>query len=440
MPDTTRGNPREHSPAQINELTCAFRDFNVIIERFQETFQGLQNKIDILNQIVEKKNAELEKQIHEGENIKNLLHGILEHVYTGVVVIDTSGAIILFNKAAEDITGYEKDEVLGSNYLKLFGNAQVRTKSPLYTLTTGKESFHRRKIMRTKDKKPVNVEFSSTLVKDVHGEVMGVVETFNDISEISNLQRRVTQVETLAALGEMAANVAHEIRNPLGGIGGFAGLLDRKLAKDDPNRKLIKPIVEGVSRLNTIVSDLLSFTRPQKLNPVKVVLQDTLQEIIDFFRISLGNLDKDVELITQFPDNEIHVYLDSQLFQQIVINLLKNAYDAIEDSGTIEVRIRMNMPESLSDVLDEDEKDELLRMFSYMEIDIVDNGIGIPEETLPKLFNPFFTTKDDGNGLGLAITRKIINLHKGDITVASEVNKGTTFTISLPLYETYHEL
>ncbi len=440
MPEKERGNPREHNIVEINELTHAFRDFNIIIERFQETFHGLQNKIDILNEIVEKKNLELEKQIHEGENIKNLLNGILEHIYTGVAVIDTSGAIILFNKAAEDITGYSKEEVLGMNYLKLFGHAQVRSKSPLYTLATGKESFHRRKILSTKDNKPVNVEFSSTLVKGVHDQVIGVVETFNDLSEISNLQRRVTQVETLAALGEMAANVAHEIRNPLGGIGGFAGLLDRKLDKDDPNRKLIKPIVEGVSRLNVIVSDLLSFTRPQKLNPVKVVLQDTLQEIIDFFCISLGNLDKDIKLETHFPDKEIHVYLDSQLFQQIVINLLKNAYDAIEDSGTVEVRIRMNMPESLSDVLDEDEKDELLRMFSYLEIDIVDNGIGIPEETLPKLFNPFFTTKDDGNGLGLAITRKIINLHKGDISVASEVNKGTTFTISLPLYETYHEL
>ncbi len=440
MSDNDRGNPREHTTAEINELTHAFRDFNLIIERFEETFQGLRNKIDILNEIVEKKNLELEKQIHEGENIKNLLNGILEHIYTGVVVIDTSGAIILFNKAAEEITGYGKDEVLGKNYLKLFGNAQIRTKSPLYTLTTGKGSFHRRKILHSKDKKPINVEFSSTLVKNVHGDIIGVVETFNDISEIRNLQRRVTQVETLAALGEMAANVAHEIRNPLGGIGGFAGLLDRKLDKDDPNRKLIKPIVEGVSRLNVIVSDLLSFTRPQKVNPVKVVLQDTLQEIIDFFRISLGNLDKDIKLETHFPEKEIHVYLDSQLFQQIVINLLKNAYDAIEDSGTVEVRIRMNMPESLSDVLDEDEKDELLRMFSYLEIDIVDNGIGIPEETLPKLFNPFFTTKDDGNGLGLAITRKIINLHKGDIGVVSEVDKGTTFTISLPLYETYHEL
>ncbi len=440
MPDSNSRNPRKHSQEEIQDLTSAFRDFNIIIERFQETYQGLQNKIDFLNQIVEKKNAELEAQIQEGDNIKNLLNGILEHIYTGVVVINTTGEIIVFNKAAEEITRYDKEEVLGKNYLKLFGNAQVRNKSPLYTLATGKESFHRRKIMRSKDKKPIDVEFSSTLVKNMKDEIIGVVETFNDISEIRNLQRRVTQVETLAALGEMAANVAHEIRNPLGGIGGFAGLLDRKLAKDDPNRKLIKPIVEGVSRLNVIVSDLLSFTRPQKLNPVKVCLQDTLQEIIDFFQISLGNMDKDVELKKQFPEKEIQVYLDSQLFQQIVINLLKNAYDAIEDTGTIEVRIRQNVPESLSEILDEDEKDELLRMFSYLEIDIIDDGVGIPEEMLPKLFNPFFTTKDDGNGLGLAITRKIINLHKGDINVTSELHKGTTFTISLPLYETYHEL
>jgi len=386
---------------------------------------------------LERKNAQLESQMKEGENTKNFLQSILENIYTGALVIDTTGVITHFNKAAEEITGYLKDNVLGRNYRLIFPGE--RQKSALYTLTTGKENYHRQKRLRTLDGAHRDVEFSTTIVRAADGDILGVVETFNDISEIKKLQERITQIETLAALGEMAASVAHEIRNPLGGIGGFAGLLDRQLAAEDPRRKLIRPIIEGVSRLNNIVGNLLTFTRPQKLSPSAVPLQKTLTEIIDFFRISLGNLEKNVEVHTDFLPEDPIVHLDVQLFQQILINVLKNAYDAMNGGGVIRVTTRLSMPESLSDILEDDEKEELLRLFSSVEIDIADTGCGIPAEVLPKLFNPFFTTKDDGNGLGLAIVKKILLLHRGDINVRSTSAEGTTFTINLPLYETYEE-
>ena len=429
----------EHTmdPGDVQALTEAFRDFNQVVDRFQQTYHSLQHKIESLDVQLERKNQQLQQQISEGENIKTFLQSILENVYTGVLAIDTTGTITLFNKAAEEITGYKKEQVLGRNYRQVFGGE--RQKSALYTLTTGKENYHRQKRIRTLDDTLRDVEFSTTIIREVDGTMGGVVETFNDISEIKKLQERITQIETLAALGEMAASVAHEIRNPLGGIGGFAGLLDRQLEKNDPRRRLIKPIIEGVSRLNNIVGNLLTFTRPQKLNPVAVPLQHTLTEIIDFFRISLSNLDKNVDVRTSFLQDDPTVYLDQQLFQQIVINLLKNAYDAMDEGGVITITTRLSMPERLSDILDEDEKEELLRLFSTVEIDIADTGCGIEPEALGKLFNPFFTTKDDGNGLGLAIVKKILLLHRGDIGVFSIPGRGTTFTINLPLYETYEE-
>ncbi len=419
-------------------LTEAFSSFTQVIDKFQATYDALQNKIDILTKQIEVKNYELEKRISEGENIKTFLNSVLENIYTGVLAIDLAGNITVFNRAAEQITGYEKDQVLGQSYLKHFSTLQKKdTKSAIFTLTTGKESHHRQKVIMTQEGIEKNIEFSTTILRDTQFNNSGVVETFTDISEVKKLQERMSHIETLAALGEMSASVAHEIRNPLGGIGGFAGLLDRQLDKDDHRRKLIKPIIEGVSRLNNIVSNLLTYTRPQKMQLAKVDLNFTLNEIVDFFKVGLTNQTKVINIKTNYCDERADIFLDVQLFQQVMINILKNACDAIPENGNIEIRTILNIPMIMNDVLDEDEKEELLKLFSYAEIEIKDDGKGIPDDVLPKLFNPFFTTKDDGNGLGLAICKKIIQLHRGDIHVSSQQDVGTTFTITLPVFENY---
>ncbi len=221
---------------EIKSLTNAFQDFTQTIERFQQTYEVLQRKIDILNKQLESKNIELEKKYAEGENIKNFLNNVLENIYTGVVVIDLKGFITHFNRAAENITGYNKDELIGKNYSSLCPPDNSDSRSALYTLSSKKESYHRQKTILTADNQEKDVEFSITLLKDNDNNVLGAVETFNDISEIKIMQEKILQIETLAALGEMSASVAHEIRNPLAGITGFAGLLDRQI-KDDDHKK-----------------------------------------------------------------------------------------------------------------------------------------------------------------------------------------------------------
>jgi PAS domain S-box-containing protein len=424
---------------EIEELTDAFHNFTDIFEKIQGTHQVLQDKIDFLSSELKAKNEALEDKIVEGENVKNFLNNILENIYNGVLVVDVKGVITLANKAAEEITGYPKSALIGKPYTHVFHHFEARNKSALYTLTSGKEFHHRQKVIQTADSEKRDIEFSTSLLRDKNETVYGAIEMFNDISELKELQSRITHVETLAALGEMAASVAHEIRNPLGGIGGFAGLLDRQIPADDPKKSLVKPIIEGVSRLNNIVSDLLTFTRPQKLNPVLVNLNVTISEIIDFFKFSLGNMQKEVEINSSFAEHLPELYLDVTLFQQIMTNLLKNAYDAIDDAGSIKVWTKVDAPLAMNEILNDDEKQELLRFFSFVEISVSDTGKGIKPENITKLFNPFFTTKDDGNGLGLAISKKIIQLHKGDINVKSKVGEGTTFTITLPLYEKYEE-
>ncbi|PID28370.1 MAG: hypothetical protein CSB55_05225 [Candidatus Cloacimonadota bacterium] len=423
----------------IKELTDAFHNFTDIFEKIEKTHQVLQSKIDFLSSELEEKNKALEGEIIEGGKVKNFLNNILENIYNGVIVVNVKGKITLANKAAEEITGYSKSSLIGKSYNQVFNYSDSKNKSALYTLTTGKEFHHRQKIIRTAEDVQCNVEFSTSLLRDENEIVYGAIEMFNDISELRELQSRITQVETLAALGEMAASVAHEIRNPLGGIGGFAGLLDRQIPAEDPKKELVKPIITGVSRLNDIVSDLLTFTRPQRINPVWVDLNETISGIVDFFKFSLSDMEKDVSVNFEVRGTVPNLYLDITLFQQIMINLLKNAYDAIDDKGSITVLTKIEVPDSMNEILNEEEKEELLQLFSFVEISVSDTGKGIEPENLAKLFNPFFTTKDDGNGLGLSICKKITQLHKGDINVKSVVNEGTTFTITLPLYEKYDE-
>jgi len=419
----------------IESLTLAFTNFNEVIEKFQKTYETLQEKIDILSKQVEIKNLELEKKYYEVEDIKNFLHNILENEYTGVVVIDTNGIVTHFNRAAEIITGYNKDKIIGNAYTLIDTNQKTDSRSALFTLSSGKESYHRQKNILTSENQVKSVEFSATLLRDHEQKCLGVVETFNDVSEIKILQDRILQVETLAALGEMSASVAHEIRNPLAGITGFAGLLDRQIPEDDPKKSLVRSIIVGTTKLNDIISNLLTLTRPQKLHLIQVNLNNFLSDLIDYFKSSIPLNEKKINFDLQIDNKETIITIDIQLFQQIIINILKNSCDAIESKGKITIKTKSNIFEPISSILEEDEKTELIKLFSDIEISISDSGCGIPQEIISKVFNPFFTTKDDGNGLGLAISKKIIQLHKGDINIKSQVGKGTTFIINLPLYE-----
>ncbi|HPY96981.1 MAG TPA: ATP-binding protein [Candidatus Cloacimonadota bacterium] len=424
----------------VDKLTSAFHDFTQVIDKFEKTYNLLQDRIDSLNKQLENKNIELEKKVEESENIKNFLNNILDNVHTGVLSIDMSGNINLFNKAAEMITGFDKEEVINKAYRKVFyQESRQDSKSAIYTLSTGKESFKRQKQILTHNSEKKNVEFSTSIVHNYKGEPDGVVETFMDISEIKNLQDRISHIETLAALGEMSANVAHEIRNPLAAISGFSGLLDRQIPFEDPKKKLIKPIIEGVNRLNNIVSNLLTLTRPQTLNISKCDINKTINELIDFFKMGIADSNKQIEFVTNLDKNNVMLNCDGQLIQQVLSNIIRNAWEAIESNGTITISTKVNILEPMSDVLDEDEIKELIRLFSFLEIQIEDTGSGIEEDRLRKIFNPFFSTKNEGNGLGLAICKKFIQLHKGDIHVSNKIDQGTRFTISLPLFENFNE-
>ena len=275
---------------------------------------------------------------------------------------------------------------------------------------------HREKDLRLPGGRTIPLGFSTSVVRDGNGELLGAIEVFNDLTEVRRLEGEVRRMHTLAALGEMAATVAHEIRNPLGGIASFASLLERDLAAGDPNRRLVGRITEGVARLNRIVSSLLSYTRPLDLNTRPVDLAPAVEEAAAYFEVDSEGRSPGVTIRRDFPGRSCTCRLDGERFRQVVLNLLLNAAQAMPEGGTIDLRITGEAREN----------------GDWALVEVRDSGVGIADDLRGKLFTPFFTTKEDGTGLGLVTSRKIIEAHGGRLTADSVRGEGACFTIALP--------
>jgi signal transduction histidine kinase len=231
--------------------------------------------------------------------------------------------------------------------------------------------------------------------------------------KIKKLEEEVQQSRVLSALGEMAATVAHEIRNPLGGIGGYASLLARSIPPEDPNRKYVDKIIGGIASLNKIVSNLLAYTKKTNLQKQSTDLIAWADAILAHIEIEIEKENRAIRIERDFSEEQISAEIDSERLQQVMLNLLMNGIQAIEGEGSISVGIRANG--------------------NFAEISIADTGKGIEQENMKNIFTPFFTTKEQGTGLGLAIVKKIVDLHEGQIFVESAPGKGTSFCIKLPL-------
>jgi two-component system NtrC family sensor kinase len=238
-------------------------------------------------------------------------------------------------------------------------------------------------------------------------------------ADLEAAQRRLDQMEDIAKVGELAATMAHEIRNPLAGISSLAEVLRSKINATGSTAEIIDTILEEVDRLNRIVKDLLRFARPGKAVMVPTDLLTVLNQVLAFLeeRLAEGNFRINKHFTPACPI----VMADVEQMRQVFLNIMLNAMDAIKDPKN---------PRSKEGVLD-------LRVSQpsekTVEIAFTDNGLGIPPANLEKIFDPFFTTKAQGTGLGLAASRKIIDHHGGKISAKSEVGKGTTFTIQIPV-------
>ena len=397
---------------ELSTFTDSYAQFNKITQKLQLAYKELEKKFEDLNLKLEETNNQLRQSLIEKDKISNYLNNILESISSGVLVINPLGKITLFNRAAGEITGYRTDEVLGKDYLEIMGKDIGKEATPLHTLETGICHLNEEKEVLDKKGNKIPLGFSTSILTDGENNQLGAVEVFFDLSHIKKLEQEIARVKTLAALGEMAATVAHEVRNPLGGIAGFAAILEKDLLEDDPRRKWVKKIIEGVEILNRIVINLLNYTKVVKFSPNKVDFLRFLDDTLNFFMMDLSARAKDIQVVKNYPQEKFECLIDAEQFRQVVLNLLRNSVQALPEGGKIEVLTRPI-------------KDKVI-------LKISDSGVGMDEATQKKLFSPFFTTKEEGTGLGLPTVKKIVDAHKGKIEIESDKGKGTTVTVSIP--------
>jgi len=368
--------------ADIALLAQAFEEFQQTSEKLERAYQDLDRQL-----------AEKNRQL---ALTTEYLNSILDSMSDGVIAVDEEGVITTFSRAATHILRYDPDEVLGKRFDEVFDRDFSAADDHPYTA------------LQAADGDRINVREENAPIHDRHGRRIGRVKVFADLREIELLRAQLDRKDRLAALGEMAATVAHEIRNPLGGIRGFAALLARDIAPDDPRGRLVQKILSGTEALDRVVSELLEYTRPVQVRPRPVSCADLVEA-------ALGYLDDHSRAVAfeRAIDPGARVMADPDKVRQVLLNILLNAVQSAGPEGRIGLRT----------VIEGD----------TVTIEIEDNGGGIAPEHLDHIFAPFYTTKEKGSGLGLAVATKIVEAHGGALTAVSPPGRGATLSVRLPM-------
>jgi len=347
-------------------------------------------------------------------SMKTYNEDILQSMTNGVLTTDLKGKVITFNAMAEKITGLTSPRVI-HRYVADIWQEGVIPSVVEGTLRGGYYSNYEANLLRA-DGSVMPISVSTTLLKDSRGKRQGVLAVLTDLSEVKELEGKVRQADKLAALGTMAAGMAHEIKNPLSSMKVLSQLLPIKFADESFRARFTEIMPREIGRIDRIVESLLGFARATapKLKPVQVV--DVLNEAISYHEDDMRQRGVKLEKeISEVPE----VVADPGQLLQVFSNLILNAVQAMPEGGSLRVAVGEGKRRG--------------GMLETIKIVISDTGHGIPKEYLKKLFDPFFTTKHGGTGLGLTISHSIIDGHGGSIAVNSDRDKGTTFTISLPV-------
>jgi PAS domain S-box-containing protein len=372
-------------------------DTSFIISAFHEVTKQLKEK---------EKELERLKALAEqrAENVESYNENILQCVTSGVMTFDVQCRLTTINRAAEETLCIDREKAIGKSCKDLFDDGDI-TRAVHDTLERDVPSA-RMEAMLDRAGGRLWLGYNTAVLTDRHSSAIGAILSFTDLTEVKRLQEQMELRERLTALGEMSAGIAHELRNPMAVISGYLNLLSKKA--DPAGQETIRSIKAEIGGMNRIIGDLLTFARPASLNRVNVSIKELLEGCLANALQASGG---EGSITTVLKLDEVKASVDEVLMRQAFTNLIQNAIEAMPAGGTVTIEASANRE---------------------LKVVVRDMGTGIPSDKLKRIFLPFFTTKDTGVGMGLALVHKIVTSHGGRIEVTSAEGKGTAFTVILP--------
>ena len=387
-----------------DDVEYVMEAFASAVERLTRQKEDLQGRFD--------------HSVRRYENLEKFNTYILNSMSAGVLILNRSGEVLRLNPSARRILNLETSEIRGRTYTML----SERYPELVAVLSAGLEDsrvFQRREITIRLDSQQGSERYlgiTTSLIHDDEDQVVGISILLTDLTEIKRLQADLEANRRLADLGEMAAGLAHQLRNSMAAIVGFGKLLRRKIAADDPGRSILGDVLQEAEESEQMLSRFLNFARPLNAEFQVCSLGGIIDKALE--TVQAGLTERRVSVVVQRPPGDDQLLVDSLLLRQVFVNLFQNAAEAMVDGGRVDVRI-LAPPVNHAEV-------------GHWVVRITDTGLGIPGNDHERVFQPFFTSKETGTGLGLPIARKIVSAHRGYLGVESSGPAGTVFLLRLP--------
>ena len=404
-----------------------------------------------LTQILLKQQKEWKKYIESlsptievlGNNIRTLqndlhvkhqeLSDVLQSLSNGLVVTDLQGQVKSFNRSAIAITGIGSDDAIGQHINDLFRFQILPEPLDKEALDAVNKGYNQQFVYPKSSGREIVVDSATTLMESENKDRLGIIINLNDITVLKRLEEEAERKNRLTAAGQIAMQVAHEIRNPLGSIELFASMMKKDLPEESHEKELTDHITSAVRSMNHIISNLLEYTKPRPVVLEKTNIHDVLEEFIEFCRFSAEQ--HMVEVETRLGADKYWIKGNGELLKQVFHNLFVNACQAMPEGGNWTVSSE-NMVEVEPEILKNYERpvDDKEQGIEFVKVTFEDSGKGMNEEVRKRIFDPFFTTREKGTGLGMSIAQSTLRSHRGFIQIDSQENEGTKIALLFPLY------
>jgi len=394
-------------------IAAAKGDLDQVIDvHTRDEIEELGKNFNYMIQQVRLHREELEDRLRQITSLKAYTDNILSSMTNGLITVDSEMRVVTLNERAEQILGKRKEECAGFSLSRVLGDHHPLYGMMVETFAKDRGIFHS-EIELKGNGESMWLTGSTSVLTDGEGTKIGVLAVFQDITAIKALEEKLRHADRLAALGTISAGLAHEIKNPLSAIKTFVQLLPKKMEQLSFMEKFNTTVPREIDRINQLVEDLLELTR-RRVHPfVSLNVNHLIFQVIDLHGEEMRK--RQIRFEDHLDRNLPSIEGDPERLYRAFSNLIINAIQAMPEGGSLVISSKHDPPSS------------------GIKISFRDTGIGMDEETARNLFNPFFTTKDKGVGLGMALTHKIIEDHKGTIEVISEKEKGTTFVLRLPV-------